>query len=124
MPAPITATSRSRMGSADAARCVVSLIASNPYRMDGERNGRMNAGRQFPEKCRGILQVFGIEAFREPPVDSCKQLIRFLALALRLPQPCKARGCPQLPRFRLLLASPIEGSQVVSLGAFEIVLER
>src|SRR5215831_13136743 len=124
MPAPITATSRSRMGSADAAFCVVSLIASNPRRMDGERSGCTNAGRQFPEKRRGILQVFAIEAFRESAVDRCKQLIGLLELALRLPQPRKARGCPQLPRFRLLLTSPIEGSQVVSLGALEIALEQ
>ncbi len=63
---------------------------------------------QFGEQRLRLLQILGVEAFGEPTVNRGEQLIRVLAFALALPQPCQAGRRPQLPHFRLLAARPVE----------------
>src|SRR5262249_52927595 len=65
--------------------------------------------RQRVQKCPGLLQVRGVKALGEPPVDRGQQVVRFLALALALPQARQAHGSPQFQRFRLLAASDTHG---------------
>jgi hypothetical protein len=58
---------------------------------------------------KASLQVLGVKPFGEPAVDLSEELSRLIALALGLPRPAQACRCPQLQRFRWLVASHIEG---------------
>jgi len=53
-----------------------------------------------------LLQIRGIESFREPVVDLREKLAGLLGATCLLEQAAQAYGRPQLPRFRLLPASP------------------
>ena len=79
---------------------------------------------QLIEQRLRLFQVERLEAFGEPVVDRCEQIVGFLALTLRLPQAREAGRRAQLPRLRLLLARKIQRGEVVFLGACEIPLER
>ena len=65
--------------------------------------------RQLIQQRLGLLEVPRVKAFGEPMVDRGEQVVRFLALALPLPQPGQAHGGPQLPRLGLLAAGHGEG---------------
>jgi len=68
------------------------------------------------QQCLGLLQVCRVKSLGEPIVDGRQQSTGFLPLALVLPQLTQTPGCPQLPRFRLLTASDVEGPTKTSLG--------
>ena len=84
------------------------------------------AGRWFQlvQQRLRLQQILGVEAFGEPAVDRGEQLIRVLAFALALPQPCEAGRRAQLPHFRLLAARPVERGEKVPFGTFKVALER
>src|SRR4051794_28577687 len=63
---------------------------------------------EFVQESLRPEQVLGVEAFGEPVVDWGEQLIRVLALALAVPQPCQAGRRAQLPHPRLLGARPLK----------------
>ena len=54
------------------------------------------------EQGLGVLQIGGVEAFREPAVDRGEQVARLGGLALVVPQPGEARSGAQLQRLCLL----------------------
>jgi hypothetical protein len=57
----------------------------------------------------GLLEVGGIKALSEPPVDGHQQLAGLVVLALQPPQTAEAHVRPQLPGFGLLPAGHGEG---------------
>ena len=77
---------------------------------------------KFLQQRLGLLEVGGIKALGEPAVDRREQGVRCHALALLLPQPPQAHGCPQLPGLGLLAAGNDEG--VVETGFGLSVLVR
>src|SRR5882672_10029358 len=73
------------------------------------RFSSLTISSQLLEQCLGLLEISGVKALAEPPVDRNKQLMGFSPLALLLPQATQAQCRPQLPRFRLLVASNGQG---------------
>ena len=59
---------------------------------------------QLVEQCLRLLEVGRVKALGEPAIERCQEVVRFLALALLLPQSAQARGGSQLPRSGLLTA--------------------
>src|SRR5262245_58301123 len=70
--------------------------------------------RQLLQERLRLLQVSSIKALREPAIDRCQEVSGLGALALLLPQACKAHGGPQLPGFGLLLAG--NGPRLLEAG--------
>jgi len=57
---------------------------------------------QLYKKGLGLLQVRGVEPFREPAVGRREQISSLGSLSLLLPQPRQAHHRPELERLRLL----------------------
>src|SRR5262245_9784739 len=70
-----------------------------------------------------VHQVGRVKALGEPAVDRCQQLAGLGPLALLLPQPCQAHGCPQLQRLCPLVPGNLEGLTETVLS-LRMVLDR
>src|SRR4029453_2048365 len=73
------------------------------------KGGAGVALRQSIEQRLGLLQIHGVEPFGEPAIERRQQLVRFVPLALLLPEATEAHGGPQLQRFGLLAAGDVQG---------------
>jgi hypothetical protein len=71
---------------------------------------------QFGQQSFGLLQVGGVEAFGEPDLYRGQQVMGNLPLALTLPEPAQAHGCPQLPELGVPAAGHVEGLLEAGFG--------
>ena len=63
---------------------------------------------QFREQVLGVLEIRGIEALGEPPVDWGEQIVGLGAPTLIAPQPGKAGRGAQLQRLRILALGGVD----------------
>src|SRR5262249_35623770 len=65
--------------------------------------------RQRVQQRLGLLEISGVKAFGEPPVDWGQEVMGFLTFALLLPQARQTHGGTQLPGLGLLLTGNSKG---------------
>ena len=72
--------------------------------------------RQRVQQRLGLLEVWGVKALGEPPVDWRQEAYDLLALALGLPQAGQAGGGTEFPGFRLLALGYRNGVSEAGVG--------